>query len=88
VLPIDEEPMQRPLITCRQLIHFIADYLEGELDEVSCGDFERHLERCRSCQAYLDSYRRTLSLTQFFADDPVAEDVPEELIVAILKRNY
>jgi len=43
--------MQRPLITCRQLIRFIADYLEGELDEVSRGDFERHLDRCGSCQA-------------------------------------
>ena len=56
-------------ITCRQLIDFIADYLDGELDDASRGDFERHLDRCDSCHAYLDSYRNTMRLTRLIADD-------------------
>ncbi len=76
----------RPTITCRQLIDFIADYLAGELDELSLSDFERHLDRCRSCQAYLDSYRKTLRLARSAADDLPASDVPEELVRVILSR--
>ena len=69
-------------MTCRELIDFIADYLAGELGESDRREFERHLIRCPSCRAYLASYRQTLNL---LADDSVIEDVPEELVQAILK---
>jgi anti-sigma factor RsiW len=77
---------ERPYITCRQLIEFIIDYLEGELDDVARHDFERHLSVCSSCQAYLATYRRTMELTRE-ATDEVAEGVPEELIRTILARR-
>ncbi len=51
-------------ITCKQLIDGIADYLDGALDASSHRDFERHLERCRSCQAYLDTYRTTIRVVR------------------------
>jgi anti-sigma factor RsiW len=74
----------RPYITCRQLIEFIGDYLDGELDETERSDFERHLAVCRSCRAYLETYRQTTALVQALATDEPAEDVPEELIRTIL----
>lgn len=79
---------QRPYITCRQLIDFIADYVAGEVDDVTRHDFERHLGVCASCRAYLDSYRKTMTSTKSMAsDDPV--EVPEELVGTILaaRRN-
>ncbi len=78
---------QRPYITCRQLIDFIADYLAGELDEMERNDFERHLAVCPSCQAYLDSYRKTLGFAHSVAGDLPVEDIPEELIHTILRRT-
>jgi len=74
----------RPYITCRQLIEFIGDYLDGELDATERADFERHLAVCRSCRAYLETYRQTTALVQALATDEPAEDVPEELIRTIL----
>jgi anti-sigma factor RsiW len=68
----------RPYITCRQLIAYIAAYLEHELNEVEASDFERHLERCVSCRAYLASYREMIVLAR--------DDVPEELVRTILAR--
>ena len=77
----------RRYITCRELIEFIGDYVEGALDEVSRSDFERHLERCRSCQAYLKTYETTLVLIHApLAEDALATDVPEELVRTILSR--
>lgn len=74
----------RPFITCRQLIEFIMDYVAGELGDDERSDFERHLEHCASCQAYLDSYRKTMVLA--VEGDKTADDVPEELVRTILKR--
>jgi len=78
---------ERPFITCRQLIDFIVDYVEGTLDEMERLDFERHLSVCRSCVAYLESYRETMSLTHILATDEPLDDVPEELVITILARR-
>ena len=79
---------QRPFITCRQLIGFIADYIDGALDDVALSDFERHLANCRSCRAYLETYRQTTKVARLLLDtDEKVEDVPEELIQTILART-
>lgn len=73
-------------ITCRELIGFIAEYLDGTLDRKSAHEFERHLRVCPSCVAYLESYRRTVRLGREAlraSDDPASGAVPEGLISAI-----
>ena len=76
----------QPLITCRELIDFIADYFEGALATEELDDFNRHLERCASCRAYLRSYESTIRLSRESGvdDDALLDDAPEELIRAIL----
>lgn len=74
----------RPYITCRQLIDFIVDYADGVLDAAAHDDFERHLHRCPSCQAYLQTYLQTIALVQAIGEEECAEDVPAELVAAIL----
>lgn len=49
-------------ITCRELIEFIAEYLEDRLPTEARREFERHLTVCPSCVNYLDAYRQTISL--------------------------
>lgn len=76
---------ERPYITCRQLIDFIADYVEGGLDATPRMDFERHLAVCPSCRVYLQTYRQTQSMARSLLDsDDVVEDVPEGLVETIL----
>lgn len=79
-------------ITCRELIDFIADYLEARLDEDQRRDFERHLAVCPSCVNYLDAYKKTISLgKQALAptDEPARGVAPEGLLKAIkaARRN-
>lgn len=77
---------ETPSITCRQLIEFIASYVDGELEDGARDAFERHLGVCRSCRDYLDSYRKTRDLAKLVSEEP-ASDVPEELIHTILSRR-
>lgn len=79
--------MPRPFLTCRQLIGFIADYVDGSLDVDVRDDFDRHLERCPSCRAYLSSYRDTIVLAHGALCDAVVADVPEDLVRTILART-
>lgn len=73
-------------LTCRDVIEFLRAYLDGELPPVLCRRFEDHIDACPPCLQYLDSYRETIVLTAdaFGADERAPDDVPEELVRAIL----
>jgi len=78
--------VERKSVTCRELIAFIAEYLEGTLAADTRALFERHLTNCPSCREYLSSYRVTMVLANEVLER-TADDVPEELVQAILERR-
>jgi anti-sigma factor RsiW len=76
-------------MTCRELIDFLMAYLDGELPAERRAVFDEHLEVCAACQRYLESYQQSIALGRAACDAdapdaPVAGDVPEELVQAIL----
>ena len=50
-------------LTCREAIGLLADYLEAALTEAQLAELEAHLAGCEPCRAYLNTYRRTKTLT-------------------------
>jgi anti-sigma factor RsiW len=73
-------------LSCREIIDFLAAYLDGELAPPVREDFEAHLALCPDCVGYLESYRETLRLARDSRadDDEACREVPEELLRAIL----
>ena len=82
--------MSDQYITCKQLIDFLWAYTSNELSAEERHEFDRHLGKCPSCVAYLDSYKKTVemerSVVAEMAEDPCA-DAPEELVQAVLKAR-
>ena len=75
------------MITCRQFEDFILAYLEDELPDRRKFVFDLHLKVCRECRDYLAAYRRTIEISKRAfeePDRPVPDDVPVDLIKAIL----
>jgi len=79
----------RPYLPCTEIIGFLADYLDGELTADRRSEFDRHLAVCPSCVAYLETYKETIRMAKVAELPPVRqmEEVPEELIKAILAAN-
>jgi anti-sigma factor RsiW len=73
-------------LTCRELIEFLDDYVDGCLTRAEHARFEDHLARCEACVRYLRGYRATmrLALAACAEADREPDDVPEELVAAIL----
>ncbi|MBT3399158.1 MAG: hypothetical protein HOL07_06025 [Rhodospirillaceae bacterium] len=74
-------------ITCDEFEDFIAEYFEGELSAVQRQTFDVHLKICEDCRAYLKAYRNTIALGRSAftrGDAPVPEDMPDDLVAAIL----
>jgi anti-sigma factor RsiW len=74
-------------MTCRELVDFLLQYLDGELPAARRAAFERHLSACRDCRAYLATYADTIRLGKAACADPggaMPAGVPEELVRAVL----
>jgi anti-sigma factor RsiW len=77
-------------MTCREVTEFLADYLSGALPAAERAVFDEHLGTCPECLAYLKSYAETVRLGKAaFADPdaPVADELPEALVQAILAAS-
>ena len=77
---------RRPDMTCKELVEFLMDYLDGLLAESERRRFEEHLGECPDCVAYLATYQEAVRLGKeaCTAGDSIPTDVPEDLVRAIL----
>jgi anti-sigma factor RsiW len=74
-------------MTCRELIDFLMDYQADALPAAQRASFEAHLALCPPCVIYLRTYEETVKLGKGACenpDDAITDEVPEELVQAIL----
>lgn len=80
------------VVMCREFVGFLDDYLANTLDAAQRLAFNLHLSKCPPCVAYLHSYQAAShlgrkALTAETDTGAVPDDVPEELIQAILRAR-
>ena len=77
-------------MTCREFVDFLMAYVSGELAAAERARFDDHLGECPDCVGYLRTYQETIRLGKgAFAhpDAPLPDEVPEELVRAILSAR-
>lgn len=78
-------------MTCRELVEFLMDYIDNDLDPKIREVFDRHLKVCPSCVAYLQTYVQTIAMgraaAQHDESSGACESVPEELVQAIMSAK-
>lgn len=74
------------MITCRDVDHFLDEYLEGTLDPQRKAIFELHLKLCPPCVTYLSGYRKSTQLARAACEHGggEADELPDELLQAVL----
>ncbi len=75
------------MITCREFEDFVLEYLDGTLPATQRRVFELHIRICRECRDYLAAYQSSIELGKAafqHPDAPAPDDVPEDMIRAIL----
>ena len=68
---------------CRWMFEKLSEYIDNELDEVTCRDIEHHAEACIPCQVCLGTLKRTIAVCKEMDSTPVPEDVSTRLKVFI-----
>lgn len=47
---------------CKDLIFFLSDYIDGELDPKICAELDQHLNKCESCRIVFNTFEKTIYL--------------------------
>jgi anti-sigma factor RsiW len=74
------------MISCKEMVDLIMDYLDNNLDDEAAKAFDMHIEGCEDCHAFLNTYKKTVSLTHQIT----YEDIPDELskrLSTLLKKK-
>ncbi len=51
----------------------MSEYIDNELDEVSCRKIEKHLAGCTACHTCLETLKRTIDICRQMETKPVPE---------------
>ena len=49
------------LLTCKEIVRLVTDYVEGGLDSATRARFEDHVVICPPCRAHFAQMRRTIA---------------------------
>ena len=62
---------------CRDTLHRISAYLDGDLPAPVCDEIERHCQECPDCAKFVASLRRTVGLCREIGQAPLPAAVRE-----------
>jgi anti-sigma factor RsiW len=72
---------------CQELVSWLSDYIDGDLEAGLCAELELHLADCRNCQVMVDTVRKTITLYHSQASAELPSDV-ENRLYKVLKLEY
>lgn len=59
---------------CKKMFAMLSEYIDKELDEITCKDIETHMAGCPPCQVCLATLKRTVALCKHLEARPVPKD--------------
>ena len=70
------------VLSCREIVELVTDYLEGDLDAEVTTALETHLDVCPGCARYVEQIRETVATLGDVSSDNLSTEVQEGLLEA------
>jgi anti-sigma factor RsiW len=71
------------MITCRQVVELLIDFVTGELPDDHRALVEKHMEMCPPCVAFVESYRLTIQLTRRLPPAKMPQSLHDRLVACL-----
>ncbi len=68
------------VMTCKELVELVTDYLEGTLPNETRRRMESHLSGCDGCTHYLEQMRQTIRLTGGLREESLTPQQRDDLL--------
>ena len=64
---------------CVELFEKLSDYIDGELDQMTCKEIEKHIDECIPCKICLATLKKTIHFCKKMEPEPVPKDFSKRL---------
>ena len=64
---------------CLEMFQKLSEYIDGELDRVTCAEIEQHAENCVACFSCLQTLKRTVAICKNTKEKPVPRELSQRL---------
>lgn len=71
---------------CREITDLIIDYVTGTLDPETTWEFGEHLRNCEDCVAFLNTYRKTVQVTQSLRYERIPPEMARRIRLFLQER--
>ena len=74
------------MLTCKDFLHELSDYLDETLDADVRAKLEQHITECPNCWVIADTTRKTIKIYKGMESYQVPPDVESRLMAALEKK--
>ena len=71
---------------CKQMTDLVLGYVTGKLPAKTKREFDRHLSICPDCVSFLNTYKKTVTLTKTIQADDIPAKVRENVMNFLRKQ--
>ena len=64
---------------CLEMFKKLSEYIDGELDDVTCEELEKHVEECVPCKICLVTLKKTVNICKEMGSNPVPDTLSQRL---------
>ena len=64
---------------CLEMFEKLSEFIDGELDQATCAEIQKHAEDCVACFSCLETLKRTVALCKTVGDKPIPHNLSEKL---------
>jgi len=75
-----------PLLTCKEFLQELTDYLDEKTDAELRAKLERHITECPNCWVVCDTTKKTIQVFKGMKECPIPLDVHERLMAAVERQ--
>jgi len=74
------------LLTCRDFLAELSDYLDERIDAELRAKLERHITECPNCWVIADTTKKTIQIYKGMEPVPLPQDVESRLMKALEQK--
>jgi hypothetical protein len=75
-----------PLLTCKQFLDELNDFLDDTMDPAMKAELQRHVNECPNCWVVCDTTEKTLKVFKGMQLKPVPQDIERRLLEALERK--